>query len=129
MESDVYLSLNKNCHHKTVFQADKVLPITIETWFTVKFDILEKNGVTHSQVLFKVSALKYFRKFTVKHLCHRWIMTQKMTFSFKDFFSKCDQIGSFLRIWSHLKQINKFPRTKATRTNSPVPCPFSTYLP
>ena len=27
---------------------------------------------------------------------------QKMEFSIKDFFSKCDQIRSFLRIWSHL---------------------------
>ena len=27
---------------------------------------------------------------------------QKIKFSIKDFFSKCDQIGSFLRIWSHL---------------------------
>ena len=26
---------------------------------------------------------------------------QKMRFSIKDFFSKCDQIHSFLRIWSH----------------------------
>ena len=26
----------------------------------------------------------------------------KMAFSIKDFFSKCDQIRSFLRIWSHL---------------------------
>ena len=25
-----------------------------------------------------------------------------MMFSIKDFFSKCDQIRSFLRIWSHL---------------------------
>ena len=25
-----------------------------------------------------------------------------MYFSIKDFFSKCDQIRSFLRIWSHL---------------------------
>ena len=25
-----------------------------------------------------------------------------MKFSIKDFFSKCDQIRSFLRIWSHL---------------------------
>ena len=28
--------------------------------------------------------------------------TQKMKFSMKDFFSKCDQNRSFLRIWSHL---------------------------
>ena len=27
---------------------------------------------------------------------------QKMKFSITDFFSKCDQIRSFLRIWSHL---------------------------
>ena len=27
---------------------------------------------------------------------------QKMKFSIKDFFRKCDQIRSFLRIWSHL---------------------------
>ena len=27
---------------------------------------------------------------------------QKMKFSIKDFFSKCDQICSFLWIWSHL---------------------------
>ena len=26
----------------------------------------------------------------------------KVKFFIKDFFSKCDQIGSFLRIWSHL---------------------------
>ena len=26
----------------------------------------------------------------------------KMNFSIKDFFSKCDQIHSFQRIWSHL---------------------------
>ena len=27
---------------------------------------------------------------------------QKMKFSIKDFFSKCDQISKKLRIWSHL---------------------------
>ena len=30
------------------------------------------------------------------------VTAQKMKFSIKDFFSKCDQIRSFLRIWSHL---------------------------
>ena len=29
------------------------------------------------------------------------VNAQKMKFSIKDFFSKCDQIHSFLRIWSH----------------------------
>ena len=28
--------------------------------------------------------------------------TQKVMFSFQDFFRKCDQIRSFLWIWSHL---------------------------
>ena len=27
-----------------------------------------------------------------------------MKFSIKDFFNKCDQIRSFLRIWSHLRK-------------------------
>ena len=31
---------------------------------------------------------------------------QKMKFSIKDFFSKCDRIHSFLRIWSHLLNIS-----------------------
>ena len=30
------------------------------------------------------------------------ITAQKMEFSIRDFFSKCDQIRSFLRIWSHV---------------------------
>ena len=32
----------------------------------------------------------------------RSLTAQKMKFSIKDFFSKCDQIRSFLHIWSHL---------------------------
>ena len=35
--------------------------------------------------------------------CHENTHTaQKMKFSAKNFFSKCDQICSFLRFWSHL---------------------------
>ena len=34
---------------------------------------------------------------------NKWfILHKKIEFSIKDFFSKCDQIRSFLRIWSHL---------------------------
>ena len=29
---------------------------------------------------------------------------QKIKFTIKDFFSKCDQICSFLRIWSHFQK-------------------------
>ena len=31
-----------------------------------------------------------------------YFTAQKIKFSIQDFFSKCDQIRSFLRIWSHL---------------------------
>ena len=31
-----------------------------------------------------------------------WTTAQKINFRIKDFFSKCDQIRSFLQIWSHL---------------------------
>ena len=34
-----------------------------------------------------------------KRICNT---AQKMKFSIKDFFSKCDQICNILRIWSHL---------------------------
>ena len=49
----------------------------------------------------KVNLLKILLK------SRRYIVTiantaQKMKFSIKDFCSKCDQIRSFLRIWSHL---------------------------
>ena len=33
---------------------------------------------------------------------------KKKKFSIKDFFYKCDQIHSFLRIWSHLQKNGKF---------------------
>ena len=36
------------------------------------------------------------------HLGNITCTAQKMKFSIKDFFSKCDQINSFLQIWSHL---------------------------
>ena len=39
----------------------------------------------------------------VPHIYFYTLFTaQKMKFSMTDFFSKCDQIRSFLRIWSHL---------------------------
>ena len=55
----------------------------------------------------KLSALRRSQKITwpkrVKHIGEiNKITAQKMTFSIKDSFSKCDQIHSFLRIWSHL---------------------------
>ena len=45
---------------------------------------------------------------------------QKMNFSIKDYFSKCEQIGSFLQIWSHL--LKKSLTEKAIFVQS-VSCP------
>ena len=48
---------------------------------------------------------RYFLKITsnVDILHFYWVYTaQKMTFSIKDFFSKCAQIGRKLWIWSHV---------------------------
>ena len=36
------------------------------------------------------------------HIHQDTYTAQKMKFSIKDIFSKCDRIHSFLRIWSHL---------------------------
>ena len=52
--------------------------------------------------------LTYLLKFLQVKFCKdtgtddRRITAQKMKFSIKDFFSKCDQICSFLRILTHL---------------------------
>ena len=46
-----------------------------------------------------------WRKTTSYHSSFLRYTAQKMKFSIKDFFSKCDQIGSLLRIWSHLLKI------------------------
>ena len=57
-----------------------------------------------------VAALLYsvgiFKTRNVASLCGCDISctAQKVKFSIKDFFSKCDQIRSFLRIWSHLQK-------------------------
>ena len=37
----------------------------------------------------------------VEETCSTCFTAPKMKFSLQDFFSKCDQIRSFLRIWSH----------------------------
>ena len=62
----------------------------------------------------KFALLRYYRRLVTQKfkstlemedswkITHITFTAQKMKFSIKDFFSKCDQIRSFLRIWSHL---------------------------
>ena len=45
---------------------------------------------------------KNFWKFYVEKFILTIHTAQKMKFSIMDFFSKCDQVCSFLQIWSHL---------------------------
>ena len=57
----------------------------------------------------------------------KYVTLQKMKFSIKDCSSKCDQIRSFLPIWSHLPEKSLMENfifcavcTKAQRRSSPV---------
>ena len=56
------------------------------------------NGYSYSVDVIKLNDVSQFILLPILSLhC-----TQKKKFSIKYFFSKCDQIRSFLRIWSHL---------------------------
>ena len=50
----------------------------------------------------KQEAISYLKWLILKKLFLKFYTAQKMKFSIKDFFSKCGQIRSFLRIWLHL---------------------------
>ena len=62
----------------------------------------------YRKAAYKLHALRRIRKYLAvekpKLLDNAFINStaQKMKFSIKDFFNKCDQICSFLRIWSDL---------------------------
>ena len=87
-----------------------------QQWLTHSYSpsILYKrkhNSQTSLIKLFKENSywqkhLNYFRKKVQSLICDMVLNTnftaQKMNFSIKDFFSKCDQIRKKLRIWSHL---------------------------
>ena len=57
-----------------------------------------------NQKLYKDSCLlkNLFQPQVLKMYSLSMVTEQKMKFSVEDFFGKCDQIRSFLRIWSHL---------------------------
>ena len=57
-------------------------------------------SLLHSNLSLKLCLLTV-RKISRNHF-HVADTSQKMKFFIKDFFSKCDQIRSFLQIWSHL---------------------------
>ena len=65
-----------------------------------------------TETMLKLKSLRYFaRNSTMGHIKvtailssfnYNAVETSSKKFSFKDFFSQCDQISSFLRIWVHL---------------------------
>ena len=72
-----------------------------------------KNGSGYFfDVHFKMSSQVLMKELTrmlinVRKIFNFRVSTaQKMKFSIKDFFSKCDQIRRFLWIWSHLLKIS-----------------------
>ena len=55
------------------------------------------SGLTHYRTMFPL-----YRNYASDLQYMVWYTVQKMKFSIREFFSKCDQIRCKLRIWSHL---------------------------
>ena len=87
IEVTIEIALLGNCHcisHHPVIREDKN---------TSKFRIISDTSARSEGLTLHI--------FYCVNIGHREHCT-KMKFSIIDFFSKCDQIRSFLRIWSHL---------------------------
>ena len=65
-----------------------------------KCALFNHHGILNHQISFSKSLKKLFLYMSV--IISEISTAQTMEFSIKDFFSKCNQIRSFLRIWSHL---------------------------
>ena len=62
------------------------------------FKALPDEGLVGRRANKQKVAKKPNQRFTIVF----FVTAQKIKFSTKDYYSKCDQIRSFLRIWSHL---------------------------
>ena len=74
-----------------------------------KIVICDKLSDLHHLENLLILKLVFINQFVANNdFCERFIQTslkptaQKKKFSVKDFFNKCDKIGSFLQIWPHL---------------------------
>ena len=72
----------------------------VEHWSEKRFGKkkIRKNGKS----IFLITMHNLVRILLFRSLISLTYTAQKMKFSIKDFSCKCDQIRSFLRIWSHL---------------------------
>ena len=66
------------------------------------FDEVEKIFNDSFTEVLKYSYVKLYEIYQFLGPRFKFYTAQKMKFSIRYFFSKCDQIRSFLRIWSHL---------------------------
>ena len=58
-----------------------------------------------------------------QYLSHDTVTARKVKFSIKDFSSKCDQIRSFFRIWSHLQKKSLMENFTFCAIYCPILCP------
>ena len=59
----------------------------------------QANGLYDRQI---ETIKEVLMRILIKISTEQLVIAQKLKVSIKDFFSKCDQIRSFLQIWSHL---------------------------
>ena len=72
-------------------------------------------------ILIYLSIIMKFINTPFWHMTYLGFTAQKMKFSTKDFFTECDQIRRFLRIWSHLLEkslMENFRRSSVYPLNS-----------
>ena len=69
-----------------------------------KSRLTEYAGPGRTVKLFMIWYTSEFKKYDQKNIYFGGFTVQKMKFSIRNFFSKCDQIRRKLRIWSHLLQ-------------------------
>ena len=75
----------------------KKLGLEYDLFLIIRKDYISISG-KHYLILYLLTSNLYIKIF----LYHCKLYCTKNKFSIKEFFSKCEQIRSFLRIWSHL---------------------------
>ena len=94
-EKDVYLTF--------LFYSKKSTSRSIIPFFTMKqVPSLTNNIYSVCLIVIDLLCSTLHRKALTKTLCFHFSCAQKMMFFSKDFFTKCDQIRTFLWVWSHL---------------------------
>ena len=94
-EKDVYLTF--------LFYSKKSTSRSIIPFFTMKqVPSLTNNIYSVCLIVIDLLCSTLHRKASTKTPCFHFSCAQKMMFFSKDFFTKCDQIRTFLWVWSHL---------------------------